>query len=165
MGKLIEAAALKHEDWISIVQSFGCSIELAEDIVQEMYILLIGYEADGLNIWYNETEINYFYIYKMLKGLHIGFIRKESKIKKIDINDIDLSDEDPDWNEFEKDFENKLKAYEQAMDDIYWYDKKVFELVATQNNISELSRKTKISYDSLRNTFIVTKNKLKNKLL
>jgi len=165
MGKLIDAAALKHKDWINIVKSFGCSEYLAEDICQEMYIMLIGYEQNGLDIWYNDEEINHWYIFKMLRGLYVAYLRRENKITKLDIDEFDLEIDDEDYIEFEQNFEKDLQAYEAAMEDIYWYDKKVFELITITNNISEISRRTDISYDSLRNTFIATKNKLKNKLL
>ena len=44
---------------------------------------------------------------------------------------------------------------------MFWYDKQVYELIEQGNNISELSRKTKISYYSLYNTYTKVKNKLK----
>ena len=127
--------------------------------------MLIVYEQNGLDIWYNDEEINHWYVFKMLRGLYVAYLRRENKITKLDIDEFDLEIDDEDYIEFEQNFEKDLQAYEAAMEDIYWYDKKVFELITITNNISEISRRTDISYDSLRNTFIATKNKLKNKLL
>ena len=47
---------------------------------------------------------------------------------------------------------------------MYWYDRKVFEIVEDGTNISELSRKSKISYYSLYNTYKKVKQKLKENL-
>ena len=42
----------KHQQWIQIVISFGCGKEIAEDIVQEMYIKIQLKLAKGLDIMY-----------------------------------------------------------------------------------------------------------------
>lgn len=55
-------------------------------------------------------------------------------------------------------------SVDEALNDLYWYDKKVFEIIASGTSISELHRKTGISYDHLRNTYINAKNQIKNKL-
>ena len=57
--------ANKHKEWLEICMSFGCKKELAEDLVQEMYIkIMLLIEKKGLDIMYNEKEINYYYIFK-----------------------------------------------------------------------------------------------------
>ena len=42
------------------MKSFGCNDAIAEDLVQEMYIKIIIKVKKGLDIRYNEKEINYF---------------------------------------------------------------------------------------------------------
>ena len=44
---------------------------------------------------------------------------------------------------------------------MYWYDKKVYDIIDSGTNISELSRKSNISYYSLYNTYKKVKEKLK----
>jgi Mor family transcriptional regulator len=44
---------------------------------------------------------------------------------------------------------------------MYWYDAKVYEIIEGGESISELSRKTNISYYSLYNTYRKVKEKLK----
>ena len=59
----LEKLAAKHKDWLRTVKSFGCPQEIAEDVVQEMYIRINRLiKQEGLDINYNKTEINYFYI-------------------------------------------------------------------------------------------------------
>ena len=47
---------------------------------------------------------------------------------------------------------------------MYWYDKKIFEIVAKGVSVAELSRNTKISYYSLYNTYTNAKKYIKNNL-
>lgn len=73
----IELLYKKHKTWIKIVKSFGCNNAIAEDIVQEMYVKIIIKVNDGLDIMYNDNEINYYYIFRTLNSLHIDLQRKK----------------------------------------------------------------------------------------
>jgi len=164
MSKLILKAAKKHNDWIKIVKSFGCRPEISEDIVQEMYIYLIKYEKKGIDIWYNDDELNYYYIFKQLRGIYVAYLRSEKKIIKVGIEHLEnhLQEDLPEENENR--YEQNLKDYNRAIDEIYWYDRKVFELIAHGKSVASLSRETKIGYYSLYNTYNKLKTVLKNKL-
>ena len=168
MSKLIEKAAEKHKTWINIVNSFGCDKNISEDIVQEMYIYLIRYEKEGKNIWYENNEVNYWYIFKQLRGIYVAYLRSNSKIKKVSIDnlkEIETHFQEIDPLIYEQQYKEFLNSYLKVVDDIYWYDKKVFELIAKGKSVAELSRETNIGYGSLYNTYNKVKNKLKNKLL
>ena len=72
--------AKKHETWVDIVCTFGCTRRIAEDITQEMYIKIqLQLEKGTLDIMYND-EINYYYIFKTLKTLFIDLKRKAKNI-------------------------------------------------------------------------------------
>ena len=47
---------------------------------------------------------------------------------------------------------------------MYWYDRKVFEIINSGESIAELSRKSKIPYYSLYNTYHKVKTRLKKML-
>lgn len=164
MSKLIELAYKKHKTWVNIVKSFGCPESISEDIVQEMYIYLIRYEREGKNLWYGE-QVNYYYVFKQLRGIYVQYLRASSKIKKVSLEDIDKQFEEIDPLEYEEQYEKFLNSYLNASDDLFWYDKKVFELIAKGKSVAELSRDTKIGYYSLYNTYNAVKDKLKDKLL
>lgn len=164
MSKLIKEAYKKHQDWINIVKSFGCSENITEDIVQEMYIYLIRYDREGKNIWHENGEINYYYIFKQLRGIYVDYLRQNSKIKKVSIEDYQFIYEELNL-EYEKQYAEDLKDYEEIIEEIYWYDKKVFELIARGKSIAELSRETNIGYWRLYNTYNKVKDKLKKELL
>lgn len=155
----VELAYDKHNQWVEIVQTFGgLNNEECEDLVQTMYILLIKNTQKGVDYMYND-EINYYYVFKILRGLYVDLIRKKSKVKLISLENIEPVTE-IDHNNYDEVY-NKLQ---EILKDMYWYDKKVFEIIEDGTNISELSRKSKISYYSLYNTYKKVKQKLKDNL-
>ncbi len=159
----LEKIAAKHQDWLSIVKSFGCNPEIAEDIVQECYIKIDSLLKKGLNISYGDSDINYYYVYKTLKALYLDLYRKEKKIFKVGVEALDkyISEEveiPP------KDINSKIKQLDNLLDKIFWYDKKVFDIISSGTSIMALSRKTGISYYSLYNTYSNVKKLIKKNI-
>ncbi len=59
----------------------------------------------------------------------------------------------------------KLEEIDKALDDVYWYDKKIFELYYCEGNtLDSLSEKTRISRNSIFNTIDKVRTILKKKL-
>ncbi len=150
--------AVKHKNWIEIVQSFGCPKETSEDIVQEMYIKIHKKLKNGLDIMYKD-EINYYYIFKTLRSLFYDLKRKEKNITVINIEDVNIDMSDIDVN-----YEKAYKKITDELDKMFWYDKKVFEIINGGESVAELSRKSYIQYYSLYNTYNKVKDKLKKLL-
>jgi DNA-directed RNA polymerase specialized sigma24 family protein len=153
MKSLVELAYLKHKDWINVVKSFGCNPSLAEDIVQSMYLQLICDIQKGLDLWYGD-EINSYYVYKVLRGIFLNTHKKQARELKTYIEEIkgeikQIDDLSIDEVQYAK---NKNKI-DSILKDMYWYDSKVFTLVASGKSVASLSRETKISYYSLYNTY------------
>ena len=142
----------KHKDWLNIVKSFGCTNHLVEDIVQDMYLKIGVLINKGLDISYNDDDINYYYIYMTLKSIFYNKVKKDKRAVLVPLdNDID--------NEIELiaklddcgDIENLYNEVLNELDTMRWYDKKVWDLVQ-DIPITQLSRETEISYRSLYNT-------------
>ena len=154
--EVLEIIYKKHNDWILIVQSFGCNKDTAEDIVMEAYIKLDKMLKNGINIMFNETEVNYYYVYKTLSNLFIDLKRKEAKVEMISVDDIQ--------NTLETDVIINLRgiceAIEREKDNLYWYDKKVFDFISEGISITKLSEQSNISYHSLRHTYLKVKRHL-----
>ena len=144
--------------------TFGTSKQIAEDIVQEMYIkILIQLEKGKLDLTFNDdlTEINYFYIFKTLKTLFIDLKRKQKKIKIIHLDahiemygDTYYTYNDVDYSE----------SYEKVTDELLkmeWYDRRVFEIINGGESVAEFSRRSKINYYALYFTYKKVKDKLK----
>ena len=148
----------KHQIWVDIVCSFGCNKETAEDITQEMYIKIQKRINKGLDIDFGD-DYNYYYIFKTLKSLFLDLKRKEKNINVIEISQIQHATKDYniDYNKSYTIIQNKLK-------NMYWYDRKVYEIIEGGESIAKLSRKTGIAYHSLYNTYQKVKITLKKLL-
>lgn len=162
--EFLKLAYEKHNDWVSIVLSFGCNPAVAEDIVQEVYIKLDRLIDNGLDASYGD-EVNYYYIYKQLRGTYLNLVKQKDKInmqyiEEMGIPEIKLEDAEDEKYDVLKLMKNLNKELEQ----MYWYDRKVFEIIMGGKKIAELSRDTDIGYYSLYNTFRNTINTLKDKL-
>jgi len=158
----LEKIAQKHKDWLRIVKSFGCEGDKCEDIVQEMYLKAHTLISNGTDISYGD-EINHFYIYRILRSLFIDLCRKEAKITKVNIEYLEKFVEEEEVIEY-KDIEGKMKQLDSLLDKVYWYDKKIFDLISSGMSIAELSKKTNISYYSLYNTYKNVKTLIKQNI-
>jgi DNA-directed RNA polymerase specialized sigma24 family protein len=149
----------KHKTWCEIVESFGCNPDTAEDIVQEMYLKIGKLVDKGTDISYGDG-VNYFYIFRTLTSIFLDYKRKESKTGIIGIDELDMEFEGSEEVDYDKEYDKVL----QGLAELYWYDRQIFEIIENGVNISELSRKTNISYYSLYNTYKKVKKYLKDKL-
>ena len=163
MKTLLELAYNKHKDWISIVKSFGCNPSVAEDIVQEMYIQLHLDINKGLDLSY-KNDINHYYCYKVLRGIYCNIFKKESKQIKLYLEDINELKQAEDLGIDEVEYAQRKDKIDEVLDDMYWYDRKIFEIVASGKSIAALSRETNISYYSLYNTYTNAKKHIKEQI-
>ena len=147
----------RHKDWCDIVESFGCNPETAEDIVQTMYLRIGKLVAQGKDITFG-NDVNHFYIFRTLTTIFLDYKRRERKEGDFDFDNYDIEDEQ------EVEYKKKYEIILEELDNMYWYDKKVYEIIESGESISELSRKTNISYYSLYNTYKKVKKYLKDKL-
>ena len=132
----------RHKDWCDIVESFGCNPQTAEDIVQEMYLKIGKLVAQGKDITFG-NDVNHFYIFRTLTTIFLDYKRRERKEGDFDFDNYDIEDEQ------EVEYKKKYEIILEELDNMYWYDKKVYEIIESGESISELSRKTNISYYSL----------------
>lgn len=169
MRSVLDLLADKHKDWVGIVVSFGCNKDTAEDLVQEMYIKMHRLINTGTNIMYNDDEINYFYVFRTLRTMFIDLTRKQKKINIISIDteefiehyktqldiktQVHLSDEE--------DLMFLYNEVNRVLDDLHWYDRKIYQYIEDGESVKSLSDKTKISYYSIYNTYRRVKTDLK----
>jgi RNA polymerase sigma factor (sigma-70 family) len=158
----LEKLASKHDTWIRTVKSFGCKGYLCEDVVQEAYLKINTLLNKGLDISY-DSDINYFYMYRTLKSLFLDLCRKEAKITKVNLDYLEKFVQDEEKKQY-KDIEGKMRQLNTLLDKMYWYDKKVFDLISDGMSIAELSKQTGISYYSLYNTYKNVKTLIKQNI-
>ena len=157
--EVLEKLFKKHNTWCKIVESFGCNPETAEDVVQSMYLKIGKLVESGKDISYGE-DINHFYIFRTLTSIFLDLKRRESKTGIIGLDELEIQIEQEEDVEYQEKYERIL----DGLAELYWYDRKVYEIIESGESISELSRKTNISYYSLYNTYKKVKKFLKDKL-
>jgi len=151
--------AKKHNTWVDIVFTFGCTRTIAEDITQEMYIKIQLQVEKGLDITY-EDDINYYYIFKTLKTLFLDLKRKQKGIIMVNINDDYVKNLSKAIATEDVNFDSAYQDVEEELLKMYWWNRKVFEIVNEGESIAEFSRKSKISYTILYNAYRKVKKKL-----
>ena len=151
--------AKKHNTWVDIVSTFGCTRTIAEDITQEMYIKIQLQVEKGLDITY-EDDINYYYIFKTLKSLFLDLKRKHKGIVMVNIDDVYIKSMGKAIATEDVNFDSAYQDVEDELAKMYWWNRKVFEVVNEGESIAEFSRKSKISYTILYNAYRKVKNKL-----
>lgn len=155
---MLEKVYESHNKWINTVLKLGANKHEAQDIVGNMYLTIGKMLNKGLDISYGD-DVNYFYIYKTLKTCYLQMCLKKKKENKTSIDLVlDLASGDYiDYNEAND-------VVEAELDKLHWYDKKVYTMVQDEYSITELSKKTNITYHSLYNTFRKVKDRLKDKV-
>ena len=75
----------------------------------------------------------------------------------VSLDDVNLTNTDINYTE-------SYDKIQIALEKMFWYDKKVFEIINGGESIAEFSRKSFIHYYSLYNTYNKVKRKLKKLL-
>ena len=151
--------AKKHDTWVDIVSTFGCTRTVAEDITQEMYIKIQLQVEKGLDITYQD-DINYYYIFKTLKTLFLDLKRKQKGIVIVNIDDEYVKSLGKAVATEDVNFDSAYENVKDELSKMYWWNRKVFEVVNEGESIAEFSRKSKISYTILYNAYKKVKKKL-----
>ena len=155
---MLEKVFKSHTKWINTTKKFGCSKEEAEDIVGDMYCIIGKMLNNGLDISYG-NEVNYFYIYRTLKTSFLQMKNKQNKENNVSLDLLlDIEAEEPVY--FTEANDKVLKV----LDSLYWYDSKIYNIIEDGSSITELAKKTGISYHSIYNTYRKVKAKLRQAL-
>jgi arginine deiminase len=163
MKSILELAYKKHSDWNNIVKSFGCNPSISEDVVQEMYIQLDADVKKGLDLYYKD-QINHYYCYKVLRGIYTNLYKSSLRQKKVYLEDINELKQIEESGINEKEWAQQRDQLDSILNNMYWYDRKILEIIGSGMSVAELSRNTDIRYHSLYNTYTNAKKHIKNKL-
>jgi RNA polymerase sigma factor (sigma-70 family) len=158
MINILDKLAEKHSDWIRIVQSFGCDLMTSEDLVQDMYLKVYDWsEKNNRSILYNKNEVNYYFIYKALRSIWLNHVNYSNRYTDKElVENLNLS------TEGQESTEATLQVIEEKLSQLYWYDRKIFELVYKDGiSMLQISYKTGIDYCSIKRTIKKVKKILK----
>lgn len=160
METIIEKIYARHDEWVYMVTKYGCNRDTAEDIVQDMYLRVITYiKKTDNDITYN-GDVNIYFIAKTLKSIFIDQTRKDNRkpTNDYDSESYHISTTDS------YDYESAYKKIQTMLQNMYWFDKKVYEIIESGVKMSDLAEKTTIPYYTIYNTYKKVKQKLKNSI-
>lgn len=147
MVDTLQILALRHNEWLKMVRSFGADRDTAHDIVQDMYLKMHKYVPTPERIMFNETEVNTFFVFVVLRNLYASHVKSEAK----EVSAYEYTDE---VNMAEQEaFEDLVAAVWDEVDSWHWYDNKLFRVYhGSEMTIKKISEETKISERSIWNT-------------
>lgn len=156
---LLALLAARHNDWLTMARSFGLATQDAEDLVQDMYIKMYNFTT-AEKIQYND-DINTFYVYVTLRNLF--YDNKKAEVPKVSIDLIrNLAEEEEQYDK--EALEILINEISQCVEDLHWYDKKIFEIYYGRGEtIRQLSKGSKISSSSIFNTIKNVRETIKAK--
>lgn len=164
---MLELLAKKHNVWLSMVLSFGCDYQTAQDIVQNMYLRMHKYIKDEQRIMYNTDEVNRFFVYVTLKNMWKTYKTNAAKYDAFDVRDDDAV-EAPEVETFNKEmdvaFEILLTRISTEMKTWHRYDRILSEkYFKSDYSLRDIATGSGISLTSIFNTIKNNKKILKKK--
>lgn len=129
----------QHNRWINIVKQFGIT-DYVEDVVQEAYIKCLEKE-----------RVNESYFFLTLRSLAMDLHRKQKKIIKVSIDEVNIISEIEQQNEVL-----------EIVDDFHWFDKEIFFLYYDEKmTMRKIAKETKISLKTIFTTIQKCNTKIK----
>ena len=164
MGILSEDIAAKYNELYKIALKITKSKVDAQDLTQEVYIVMLEYNQEKLQQIYDNGHLG-FWCTRVMLNLYIRpnsqFKKKHHEINKTDVdNECHLSGlvyEDCIGDIILK--EKRLSQINEAMNDLHFYDKTLFKVYyETDHTIRSLAEATGISTTSIFHTIKNVRN-------
>ena len=136
--------------------------DLSDDLFQFIWLRLLEMPKDKIEAIYKKGYLQ-FYICRMIinesRNKNNPFLRhmtlKSEPIIEYQIEEYDYkSDEE---------FETKLAYVKSKMENLFWYDKKIFELYLKFGSLRKVAAQTKIKYGSIHQTIVKVKRIINEK--
>jgi RNA polymerase sigma factor (sigma-70 family) len=89
---MLEKLGKNHSLWVKMVVGMGCRLDVAEDIVQEMYLRMHRLIQDESKIMYNDEEVNRFFVYVTLRNMYMDYLKAKNRFTVFEFRE----DDDPD---------------------------------------------------------------------
>jgi DNA-directed RNA polymerase specialized sigma24 family protein len=165
---MLEKLAENHKIWVRMVRGFGADRDLAQDIVQSMYLRLHKYIEDKDRIMYNDDEVNRFFVYVTLKNMYLTYMSSQNRYQWYEIREDDVIDED--LNEFVFDevmdtaFDRLISKINDEMNTWHKYDRILSEkYLKSDYSLRDIATGSGISLTSIFNSMRENKRILKEK--
>ena len=161
---MLEKLAVHHELWIKMLVNLGCDIDVAKDLVQDMYLRMHRLVKDEKRIMYKD-DVNRYFVWITLRNLYYSYLKdkRNSIFYEILENDevvqseYDIAEDDA--------FENIMTQINEIISDWSVYDKRLFELYFIQGlSLRAISKGAKIGLTSIHNSILNQKAILREHL-
>lgn len=163
MDETLRLIAKQHKEWIKIINSFG-EYDYAEDLVQEMYILVWKYGSKEKII--RGGKVSRGYIFITLRNLYYQYFNSKKKIEKISIDNQETTLQIPYNSQMDEEvaFYKICTMIDEEVNTWHWYDSKLWKLYSqTDMSIRKIASETNISWVSIWNSLKNYKLKIKDK--
>jgi len=169
----VAALYKKHHSWlIACAFNLTSNKEEAESLIQDVYLQLLEM-PDLEKIIYNTTDLNLFYLYKIIKSKFLNNIKANQKLHKVALKPEladNTAEEEYDDQEDENTEKLLLLVTETLSGSLHWFDSKLFTTyIDDDHSIQSLSDATKISknaiFTSLRKTKLLIKKRAQDENL
>lgn len=157
----------KHEQWLrAVCYNFTQDNTKAGDLFQDVVLHLLEMK-DLSKIIYDSSDLNLFYIYKIIRS---KFLNGEKTKKKLELSELN---EDIFENAYSEEYsleddetaEQLLQMVNDVLDkELHWFDSKLFKTyVEEDHSIQSLHEATHISRNTIFNSLNKTKKYIKAK--
>lgn len=165
---MLEKLAESHDLWVKMVVGFGCPYDIAQDIVQSMYLRMHRYVEDEKKIMYNDDEVNRFFVYVTLKNMYKTYKSTSNKYTFFEIREDDSIDDE--LKEFAFDevmelaFERLILKIHKEMKNWHPYDRILSEkYLKTNYSLRDIATGSGIGLTSIFNSMRNNKKILRDK--
>ena len=162
-ARWLAKVAERHNEWISIVNSFG-EYEYDEDIVQEAYVALYKYANEQKII--KNGIVNRGYMYFTIRSIYFQYYNSKKKIKKVYLDDEETTTQIPNLDTLDEQvaYNEICTLIDDHIDNWRWYERKLFLLYRDSDlSIRGIAAETGISWVSIYHTLKSAKQELKDK--
>lgn len=147
-NQLVQHTYKKHHNWLSqVAYNFTQNKDNADELIQELYLKMMEM-ADCKKIMYN-NDVNLFYLYKMVRSIHLNGLKKQTNHLQIDDDLVNLP-ADSYSVDADNEFERVLELTNEALDSIHWFESKLLRVYLEDNHsIQSLHNATGISNSTI----------------
>ena len=147
-NQVVEMTYRRHNTWLlQVSYNFTSNKDKAQELVQDLYLKLL--ELKDINKIMYKQDINLFYLYKMLRSIHLNGIKKVINVLPIDDDLLNKQAEEYSY-EADSDFERMLVLTHDALNQEYWFGKKLLEVYINEgHSIQSLHDATGISNSTI----------------
>jgi DNA-directed RNA polymerase specialized sigma24 family protein len=163
----VELVYKKHHKWLlAVAYNLTQTQDQAEELVQDLYLKLM--EMENLHkIVYNETDLNLFYLYKILKSSFLNNVKANQKRNHTALKEdavSNIAEEEYDVHRDEN-TERLLQLVEDTLEgELHWFDSKLFTTyISEDHSIQSLHNETKISKNAIFTSLRKTKTLIKTR--